>query len=220
MAEPKRAPIKATQDIIVSLFNNNVDVHNPYLNIQQTDSIQFTNSVSGSTVTVNFIGSGNAVFNDMLSLAYPDTSPAESPNSDNVIANYTVIVTINTKTYVGGPFCVQVGTGPLPVELHEAGPKHWKSDPKNGVVPDTGATVQFINRDENDNCTVTFNGGFTPSTFTVNPDGGQQETTSTEQGVWYYTLSTPSAGGRVMTGGGTVGVGGTGEEEQGGKRER
>jgi hypothetical protein len=223
MAEPKQAPIAATQPITITLdANNKVQVDNPYLKIGSTDSIQFTNHCSGSTVSVNFLGSGNGVFNGVSNLPYPNTSPAQSPksNANNLIADYTVTVTVGSDTYQGGPYCIAVGAGPLAVELHYDPVNDWQADPDRGQIPGIGDKVQFINRDRHLDCEVTFDGGFSPVPLPV-PKGGQGTATALQTGQWDYQMATPSKPRRVGTsGGGTVGVGGTGTGGPGGGKKR
>jgi hypothetical protein len=157
-------------------------------------SIYFNNS---ATFPVNIVFT-NALTN--ISNLQPRASSA-SEGATTVTVNY-IVVNANTKLQTGGPYSVQFGIGPLPIEIANVTP-----DPDPTTVAE-GGQIAF-NADAKYGISWTINGQAAnvwspqPSTIAVGQNGAQTALPGANGNSLTYTLS-DSMG---IRGGGTVKIG-------------
>jgi hypothetical protein len=223
MAQPKQAIAAVQQSVTITVDVNNNPVVTPRMLLMSVlDTVQWTNN-TGYTIDIKFHGASKSVFNDVIGLVNGTTSAQQSPQSNNVIANYQVTVHEGANSVLSGPNGIEVGTGVLIVNLtYNSTTSAWTSDPSAGIIP-LEQTVQFANLDPANSCPVSITATmFNPSSFTISP-GSRHSTTAQigQSGTATYSLGSnaaaKAAGGdapmRAMTGVGTVKVGSGGGVE-------
>jgi len=140
MATSKEALVGATQNINI---NSNAKAAPPNQAIGNADSVTFNNNDQNDSATIQFLGNGA---NEFTYQGSPVSSfaiaPANSfgplvPTTSNVTVDYNVTVGQNS----GGPFSIQVGSGPLQIDIvNVAG----NTDLPTAAIPNNG-TVTFSN---------------------------------------------------------------------------
>jgi hypothetical protein len=166
----------------------------PDVQIGNNDTIEFTNN-AGFPVMIHFTTSSGVVFNNVPNLGVGATSTAQSPQQSNVTVNYT-ITNLNNQQ-VSSPYGIEVGVGPLRINITGAQPM-----PKVISIP-AGGQIQF-------NSDAKYDIAWTPpNVFNPNPNqvAAGMNPPQTEIGSSInsasYTLKTPT----LIQGGGTVKIG-------------
>src|ERR1700716_2588696 len=168
----------------------------PDLKISNYDSIEFQNNAP-FPVSITFTATSGPVFNNITSItASGGRSTPQQAQKSNVTVNYT-ITNLNNSNQVQGPYGIEVGTGPMQINIQGGQP-----NPKTISIP-SGGQIQFDNLDS-----VAYSVSWTPANSFPNslvqpgmnpiqtgPSGNQAQT---------LTYSFPSADG--TNGGGTVKV--------------
>jgi hypothetical protein len=212
MATPKEALTGVSQTINI---NSNAKAAPPNQGIGNTDSIIFQNNDQNSAATVTFLGAGASEFNYQGMNASTISVPAGAsfgpmtPNFPNVTVDYKVSVDGNN----GGPFSIEVGAGPLEIDITDA-----EGSTNLGVaeIPNNG-TVYFNNK-TNDTASITFspanvlfdgNGNsVTQQTVNGNSAGAVLTGRGTNKNVSYWVnMSNQERDGRVGSGAGSIKVG-------------
>jgi hypothetical protein len=134
MGHAKRKKKEALWDLIISATAQAPTSQSPDVQIGNTDTIGFTNDAQ-FPVSIHFTTSGGVVFNNIPNLASNATSPAQSPQQSNITVNYTIKNLNNNQ--VSTPYGIEVGTGPLRINISSAQPT-----PKVISIP-TGGQIQF-----------------------------------------------------------------------------
>jgi hypothetical protein len=102
-------------DIPISDLSSTPVSGEPNIEMAITDTLEFTNNAS-YPVSIVFTTTSGTVFNNISSLAGGGTSsPAQSPQLDNMTVNYT-ITNLNTNKQ-STPCGIQVGVGPLRIDI-------------------------------------------------------------------------------------------------------
>jgi hypothetical protein len=195
MAEPKRATTGEQWTLTVTLVNGNPQVSNPNLPINFGDTVVFQNS-SGGTLNVYFRGGGTSIFNNVVNLANGQSSAAQYPNQNTVIADYGLAVDISGTNYTSGPFCIAVEDGALPVTATNQG-SGWQTNlDSNALAIPAGHAVTFTVAGTNLTCAIAFNPStaFSPSTLTINSSSSPAAGTATAQTVAAGTTVTFTMG--------------------------
>jgi hypothetical protein len=162
----------------------------------------FTNN-SGSAVDIRFdpnpVYPSVIVFNDIVGLSSNHTN-TQTPQVANGSVNYHVVV--GATRY--GPYAIQVGSGPLYIQLsYDSATGKILSTPDSPVIP-AGGTVEMVSADFTYNVSWSNGDPFTPAPTSVGVGVSNniphQENAS--QGDYTYQL-TPSGNG-TGSGGGKV----------------
>ena len=195
MAEPKRATTGEQWTLTVTLVNGNPQVSNPNLPINFGDTVVFQNS-SGGTLNVYFRGGGTSIFNNVVNLANGQSSAAQYPNQNTVIADYGLAVDISGTNYTSGPFCIAVADGALPVTVTSQGAGWQTNLDSNALAIPAGHAVTFTVAGTNLTCAIAFNPStsFSPSTLTISSSSSPAAGTATAQTVAAGTTVTFTMG--------------------------
>ncbi|MBV9572943.1 MAG: hypothetical protein JOY93_02725 [Acidobacteriales bacterium] len=86
----------------------------PATTIGNSDSISFHNAAPNA-IKITFTNSNGTVFNDIPSIGVGQTSAAQNPQQINQTVNYSV--TNLSSQGVQGPYAIEVGSGPLRVNI-------------------------------------------------------------------------------------------------------
>ena len=132
---------------------------------------------------------------------------ALTPNNSNLTVNYQVSI----APQLGGPFSIEVGTGPLQIDIVD---EQGDTDLPTAEIPNNGTL--FFNNEVGDTATITFDkanvmfdsNGNSVTSQIVN--GDSQGATLTGRGTSQhvgYTISIAGHPRRVETGTGTIKVG-------------
>jgi len=112
----------------------------PDIEMAITDTLEFTNNAP-YPVSIVFTTTSGTVFNNISSLAGNGTSsPAQSPQLDNLTVNYT-ITNLNTNKQ-STPCGIQVGVGPLRINILDS-----NTNPDPVSIPE-GGQIQFFPDEE------------------------------------------------------------------------
>lgn len=194
MGYAKRKTEEALWDLIISATGQLPTSESPDVQIGNNDTIEFTNN-AGFPVSIHFTTSSGAVFNSIQGLANGATSQAQSPQQTNVTVNYT-ITNLNTQQ-VSAPYGIEVGVGPLRINISAAQPM-----PKVISIP-AGGQIQF---QSDAKYSITWN---PPNVFNPNPNQvikglnpAQTEVGSSINSATYTLVSVS-----LTQGGGTVKIG-------------
>lgn len=209
MATPKEALTGAVQAINI---NHHAKAAPPNQAIASTDSVQFTNSDPSNTATVTFLGAAANVFGaSTVSIAPNGTSGQLTPNQNYLTVDYNVVV----GSLTGGPFSIEVGSGPLEIDIVDA-----TGDTNLGAaaIPNNGS-LYFKNEMTTETATINFSAanalfdsnGNSVTSQTVNPDssGGVLTGRGTNKDVTYSISMSPIQPDRVATGNGSIKIGQT-----------
>lgn len=203
MATPKEA-LEASQTI-----NINANAHASPRNqsIGNQDTVAFKNNAPNDPATMTFLGGANVFGVGSVTIAAGVTSSPLTPNSGNVTVDYSVTVGNNSD----GPFSIQVGTGPLEIDIVTVnGDVNLPTAeiPTNGSVffdnqEGYAATIQFSKAnvlfDQNGN-------SVTQQVVSGNSPGAVLTGRGTNQDV-SYTITMAGHPRKVETGTGTIKVG-------------
>jgi hypothetical protein len=166
--------------------------------IANYDSIEFQNNAP-FPVAITFTTTSGTVFNNIASIpASGGRSTPQQAQKSNVTVNYT-ITNLNNPIQVQGPYGIEVGTGPMQINIQGGQPK-----PTTISIP-PGGQIQFDNLDS-----VAYNVSWTPpSSFNPNVNPIQQGMNAVQTGpsgnqAQTVTYTYPTLDG--TNGGGTVKV--------------
>jgi hypothetical protein len=169
----------------------------PDLKISNYDSIEFQNNAP-FPVSITFTTTSGSVFNNIASIpASGGRSTSQQAQKSNVIVNYT-ITNLNNPSQVQGPYGIEVGTGPMQINIQGGQP-----NPKTISIP-SGGQIQFDNLDS-----VSYSVSFNPlNSFpngTILPGMNSSLNGPAGNQAQVVTYSFPTADG--TNGGGTVKIG-------------
>ena len=210
MATPKEALTGAVQPINI---NHHAKAAPPNQAIANTDSVQFTNSDPSNTATVTFLGAAANVFGASTVSIAPNggTSGQLTPNQSDLTVNYNVVV----GSLTGGPFSIEVGSGPLEIDIVDA---TGNTNLGAAEIPNNGS-LYFKNEMTTETATINFgaanalfdSNGNSVTSQTVNPDssGGVLTGRGTNKDVTYSIDMSPIQPDRVATGNGSIKIGQT-----------
>jgi len=118
--------------------------------MQQSDTLSFTND-AGNTIDIKFepnpVYPNQVIFTDIIGLTSRASSTPQSPSVANGSVNYYVYM--NGVKQSGGPYAIQVGTGPMYVQIHTtAGAIQCTPDPV-AIARTTagGGTLEMVSAD-------------------------------------------------------------------------
>jgi len=209
MATPKEALTGAVQPINI---NQHAKAAPPNQAIANTDSVQFTNSDPSDTATVTFLGAAANVFGASTVSIAPNggTSGQLTPNQSNLTVDYKVAVGSST----GGPFAIEVGSGPLEIDIVDT---TGNTNLGTAEIPNNGSL--YFKNETSETATIDFDAanalfdsnGNSVTSQTVNPNssGGVLTGRGTNKDVTYSVDMTPIQPGRVATGNGSIKIGQT-----------
>jgi len=134
MATPREA-LEASQTINI---NDNAHASPRNQSIGNQDTVAFKNNSPVGPATVTFLGAGAGEFGIVnLTISPGTTCNPLTPLTSNVTVDYNVTVGNSS----GGPFSIQVGSGPLQIDIvNVAG----NTDLPTAAIPNNG-TVTFSN---------------------------------------------------------------------------
>jgi len=153
MATPKEALTGTNQTINI---NSNAKASPKNQAIGNQDTVTFKNNDPNDAATVTFLGAGDGEFSyngsPVSSVEVPAGSSAGplTPLTSNVTVDYELSVGSNT----GGPFSIEVGTGPLEIDILD---DDGNTDLEDAAIPNNG-TMFFKNESSDDTATITFGG--------------------------------------------------------------
>ena len=213
MATPKEALVGATQNINI---NSNAKASPSNQSIGNTDGVTFNNSDQNDSATVSFLAKGTNEFSYQGS---PIGSFSIAPGSSfgplvPVTPNVTVDYNVNVGQNSGGAFSIQIGTGPLQIDIINSS---GGTDLLNGAIPNNG-TVVFNNENANGTAYVTFapndvlydqnNNPVSEQVIQPSTLGAPLTGKGTNKNVSYWVnVITPVKSHRVETGNGSIKVG-------------
>jgi hypothetical protein len=167
----------------------------PDQKIANYDAIQFQNNAP-FPVAITFTTTSGTVFNNISNIPSGGRSTAQQSQKSNVTVNYT-ITNLNNSNQVQGPYGIEVGTGPMQINIQGGQP-----NPKTISIP-SGGQIQFDNLDS-----VAYSVSWTPANSfpnsLVQPGMNPLQTGPSGNQAQTLTYSFPSADG--TNGGGTVKV--------------
>ena len=190
----------------------------PNLAIGNQDTVTFQNSDQSNDATVTFLGAGADEFDYQGEPVTTVTVPAGggcgplTPNAADVTVNYEVQVGPDA----GGPFAIEVGTGPLEIDLVD---DTGSADPQDAEIPNNG-TLFFKNESADDKATIDFGGdkdvlydpnGNPVTSLVIAPDSSSEVLTGkgTDKRVSYSIVMSLQADGGLGGGNGSIKVGQT-----------
>jgi hypothetical protein len=153
MATPKEALTGASQTINI---NQHAKASPKNQDIGNQDTVTFKNNDPNDAATITFLGAGAGEFSyngsPVNSVDVPAGSSAGplTPLTSNVTVDYQVQAGSNS----GGPFSIEVGTGPLEIDIKD---DEGNTDLENAAIPNNG-TLFFKNESTDDTATITFGG--------------------------------------------------------------
>src|SRR4029077_5602619 len=110
MATPKEALTGAVQTINI---NSDGKASPKNQSIGNQDTVTFKNNDEHNAATVTFLGAGANEFGGAVTIPAGGSSAPLTPVNGNVTVDYDVTMGSNG----GGPFSIQVGSGPLAIYL-------------------------------------------------------------------------------------------------------
>ncbi len=209
MATPKEALTGAVQPINI---NQHAKAAPPNQAIANTDSVQFTNSDPSNTATVTFLGAAANVFGASTVSIAPNggTSGQLTPNQSNLTVDYKVAV----GSLTGGPFSIEVGSGPLEIDIVDT---TGNTNLGTAAIPNNGSL--YFKNETSETATIDFDianalfdsSGNSVTSQTVNPNSSGEVLTGrgTNKDVTYSVDMTPIQPDRVATGNGSIKIGQT-----------
>lgn len=164
----------------------------PDSNIANYDSIEFQNNAP-FPVAITFTTTSGTAFNNIASIpANGGRSIPQQAQKSNVTVNYS-ITDLNNPTQPKGPYGIEVGSGPMQINIQGGQPS-----PKT-ISISGGGEIQFDNLDS-----VTYNVSWTPANSFPNgpiqPGMNAAETGPSGNQAQSVTYSFPSADGTNGTG--------------------
>lgn len=208
MATPKEALVSQTINI-----NSDAKASPKNQAIGNSDTVTFKNNDPNDTATVTFLGTGATEFSYNGSTVSSVTVPAGAitgpltPNTGDVTVDYDVSLGPNS----GGPFSIEVGTGPLQINIKN---DDGDTDLLAAEIPNNGSL--FFNNQATGTATIAFNkpnvlfdsngNSVTAQTINGTTRGATLTGRGTNQDVG-YTINVAQHPRRVDTGAGTIKVG-------------
>jgi hypothetical protein len=204
MATPKEALTGAVQTINI---NSDGKASPKNQSIGNQDTVTFKNNDANNAATVTFLGAGANEFGGAVTIPAGASSASLTPVNSNLTVDYNVTVGGNG----GGPFSIQVGSGPLEIDIVDL---EGDTNLPTAEIPNNGsvffantmgytATIQFnkanILFDENGN-------SVTQQVVNANSSGAVLTGRGTSQDVG-YTINLASHPRKVQTGNGSIKVG-------------
>jgi hypothetical protein len=204
MATPKEALTGAVQTINI---NSDGKASPKNQSIGNQDTVTFKNNDAQNAATVTFLGAGANEFGGAVTIPAGTSSAPLTPVNSNVTVDYDVTVGGNG----GGPFSIQVGSGPLEIDIVDL---EGDTNLPTAEIPNNGsvffantmgytATIQFnkanILFDENGN-------SVTQQVVNANSSGAVLTGRGTSQDVG-YTINLAGHPRKVDTGNGSIKVG-------------
>lgn len=168
----------------------------PDLKIANYDSIEFQNNAP-FPVSITFTTTSGTVFNNIPSIpASGGRSTSQQAQKPNTTVNYT-ITNLNNPNQVQGPYGIEVGTGPMQINIQGGQP-----NPATISIPG-GGTIQFDNQDSVAyNVSWTPANSFNPNVYPIQPGMNPVQTGPSGNQAQSVTYSYPTLDG--TNGGGTV----------------
>jgi hypothetical protein len=205
MATPKEALVGSTQIINI---NSNGKASPANESIGNQDTIAFKNNDQANPATMTFLGAGAGEFGSTnVTISPGQTCNPLTPTASNVTVNYVVNVSGNS----GGPFSIQVGSGPLEIDIVTL---NGDVNLPNAEIPNNGTV--FFKNDEGYAATIQFgkanvlfdqNGNsVTQQVVGGNSSGAVLTGRGTSQDV-SYTITLAGHPRKVETGNGSIKVG-------------
>ena len=120
MATPKEALTGISQTINI---NSNAKASPKNQPIGNSDTVTFKNNDPNNTATVTFLGAGADEFSyngstvSSVTVTAGGTAGPLTPNNSNLTVDYQVSI----APQQGGPFSIEVGSGPLQIARHKQG---------------------------------------------------------------------------------------------------
>jgi hypothetical protein len=162
--------------------------------IANYDSIEFQNNAP-FPVAITFTTTSGTVFNNIASIpASGGRSTPQQAQKSNVTVNYT-ITNLNNPNQVQGPYGIEVGTGPMQINIQGGQP-----NPKTISIP-SGGQIQFDNLD-NVAYNVSWNpaNSFNPNVYPVQPGMNPVQTGPSGNQAQTLTYGYPTLDGTNGTG--------------------
>jgi hypothetical protein len=162
--------------------------------IANYDSIEFQNNAP-FPVAITFTTTSGTVFNNIASIpASGGRSTPQQAQKSNVTVNYT-ITNLNNPIQVQGPYGIEVGTGPMQINIQGGQP-----NPKTISIP-SGGQIQFDNLD-NVAYNVSWNpaNSFNPNVYPVQPGMNPVQTGPSGNQAQTLTYGYPTLDGTNGTG--------------------
>lgn len=162
--------------------------------IANYDSIEFQNNAP-FPVAITFTTTSGTVFNNITSIpASGGRSTPQQAQKSNVTVNYT-ITNLNNPIQVQGPYGIEVGTGPMQINIQGGQP-----NPTTISIPG-GGTIQFDNLDNvSYNVSWTPANSFHPTVYPIQPGMNPVQTGPSGNQAQTVTYSYPSTDGTNGTG--------------------
>lgn len=215
MATPKEALTGTNQTINI---NNHAKASPENQGIGNQDTVTFKNNDPNDAATITFLGAGEGEFSyngaPVSSVDVPAGSSAGplTPLTSNVTVDYEV----QSGSDTGGPFSIEVGTGPLEIDILD---DEGNTDLEDAAIANNG-TLFFKNESMDDTATITFGGdkdvlydqnGNAVTSQQVGPgtSGGVLTGRGSNKNVTYSVGMSLQADGGLGGGNGTIKVGQT-----------
>lgn len=210
MATPKEALTGTNQTINV----NNAKASPKNQGIGNQDTVTFKNNDSNNAATVAFLGAGaNEFGSNPITIPASDSSSPLTPTTPNITVDYQ----ITQGGAVGLPYSIEVGSGPLEIDITNA---NGDTAPSDAGIPNNG-TLFFKNESTSLEASITFSGDhnvlFYPDSTPVtspllvpaNSSTVNLQGRGSDKHVSYITEMKLTKADRVMTGSGSIKVGQT-----------
>lgn len=213
MATPKEALTGAVQAINI---NSHAKAAPPDKSMANSDTVQFTNNAPNDDATITFEGAGAGMFTQngqpvttLTVNAGGGVSGELSPSQSDLTVDYRVSVGANN----GGPYSIQVGTGPLEIDIQD---NEGDTNLEFAAIPNNG-TVYFKN-ETSETATIAFGGdkdvlydsngnAVTSQTVGANSSGGVLTGKGSNKRVTYDVAMSIAEAEGVGGGGGSIKVG-------------
>jgi hypothetical protein len=210
MATPKEALTGVSQTININSDAKASPKNQP---IGNQDTVTFKNNDPNNAATVTFLGAGADEFSyngstvSSVTVTAGGTAGPLTPNNSNLTVDYQVSI----APQQGGPFSIEIGTGPLQIDIVN---DEGDTDLPTAEIPNNGTL--FFNNEVDGTAIITFDkadvifdsNGKSVTSQTVN--GDSQGATLTGRGTSQhvgYTINIAGHPRRVETGTGTIKVG-------------
>lgn len=215
MATPKEALTGAVQTINI---NSHAKAAPPDKSIANTDTVQFTNNDPNDDAIITFEGAGAGMFTlngqpvtTLTVSAGGGVSGELSPSQSNLTVDYGVSVGTND----GGPFSIEVGSGPLEIDILD---NEGDTNLEFAAIPNNGSL--YFKNETSETATIAFGGdkdvlydsngnAVTSQTVGANSSGGVLTGKGSNKRVTYGVTMLMVEAGRVGGGGGSIKVGQT-----------
>ena len=211
MATPKEALTGTDQTINV----NNAKASPKNQAIGNQDTVTFKNNDTHDAATITFLGAGSNEFGtNPIMVAASGSSSALIPGTANVTVDYQV----TQGGATGGPYSIEVGSGPLEIDIIDAS---GNTNLEYAEIP-TNGTVFFKNESTTQPASIAFSGDqnvlfypdgsavTSPVAVPANSSTANLQGRGTNKDVSYQITMLPGESDRITTGGnGSIKVGQT-----------